>query len=132
MKSVVKHPCIHLMLIAGILAQTFMSTAVLAMEASGMDVAGLICSPSGQSYTSGEIDPALKELLEELGLTDPADLDQECPALLLAGGFTWSMVQDIQPPKLEAASYKLTRYEAQLKQQPQGPPLGGRAPPPLT
>lgn len=99
-------------------------------QASDVDAASLLCTPSGDGPTS----EARRALSRFVGLTgdelpEAPSIDDHCPLCALAHGVPLPVPTVLIAPGFRETNTRVSRFETRFVHLAQGPPLGSRAPP---
>ena len=129
MKNAIHMRIARCLAVLAIALQVFLPASLAVADASGMDVSGYICAPSGE--ISPESRAAAERLAKLLGEEFPSDPspDGHCPLCTFVHSALMPKPATLTAPAVYAHEQVFVRYEPGLVRKPQGPPLGSRGPP---
>lgn len=120
----------RLLAILAVVLQVVLQGQMPLGHASGADLAGTLCAPSGKA-PSAEALAAAKVFgdLRDDGDGDTSGAGAHCPLCALTHGTPLPLPIVLAVPRGVAGKTRFISFEPQFAHFPQGPPLGSRAPP---
>ena len=133
MGRLLRNPALRAAAFLAVLAQTLLSGLASAGAASGMDGAGFWCAPYGPQ-PSPAAERAVQAVMALDGDSVPSDGGDtppggHCPLCIAAHAMPLAVPVALDPPAAPPADLVAPLGRIAATPYPQGPPLGGRAPP---
>ena len=130
MRGLASNPKMRTLAAVLVLFQAILPGTAVVAQASGIDVARVLCFAPGTEYSEAAERYArmLSELLGEEAPADPQP-ENDCPLSVLAKGKVLAPVFEVAEPLSVSTETRFSLCEPGFIDRRNGPSLGGRAPP---